>query len=218
MDVHRMFSEADLGAVKRAVEEVEKKTSGEVVPYVVGASDDYRDAPWHAATLGILLAVLAAAVVHELGGYWGGWFAAWLLVPVIAGAALGFLAAAASPAVRRWMVDHETLEQRVRLRAESAFLREEVFRTNERTGVLVFLSLFERRVVILGDAGINAKVRQEEWDGIVAGMTAGIRAGRPAEALVAGIKKCGALLHREGVEIRPDDRDELSDELRIEDR
>jgi len=110
------------------------------------------------------------------------------------------------------------LDLRTRQRAEMAFLEEEVFRTRQRTGILLFLSLFEHRVIVIGDSGINQQVQQSQWDGIVKTVAAGIHAGRPGEALVEGIRQCGELLERHGVAIQPDDSDELSNELRRRDR
>ena len=86
------------------------------------------------------------------------------------------------------------------------------------TRILLLLSLFERRVVVLGDSGINAKVGEEEWREITQRIAAGIHDGRPGEALVEGIAACGRLLARRGVDIRPDDRNELRDDLRRRDR
>ncbi len=218
MHVATFFKDSDLEAVKAAVHEAEARTAGEIVPYVVGESDDYHVAVWRGATFGALGGALGAALVHALGGLWGGWFAAWVVAPTALGCVLGFLAAAYIPAVRRALVDSQTMDHSVRRRAEAAFLHEEVFRTRDRTGILVLLSLFERRVVILGDTGINALVQQHEWDAIVAAIVAGISAGRPAQALVEGIGACGRLLERRGLPVKPDDRDELSDELRTGDR
>lgn len=213
MKVARYFSDSDLETIRRAVAGAERRTAGEIVPYVVGASDDYAEASWRGATLGALLGALLAALVHELAGLWGGWFAAWVTLPPLAGSVAGFLAALLAP-VRRLLIDDATFDRNVRRRAEQAFLAEEVFRTRDRTGILVFLSLFERRVMVLADSGISAAVPQAEWDAVVAGIVAGIRAGRAPAALVEGIAACGALLERHGVEIKPDDRDELSDALR----
>lgn len=218
MHVARLFKESDLEAVKRAVHEAEKRTSGEIVPFVVGASDDYPEAAWRGATFGALAGALAAALVHDLGGFWGGWFAAWVAGPTLLGCAIGFALAQFVPAVRPLFVDARTQELCVRRRAELAFLHEEVSSTRDRTGILILVSLLERRVVVLGDAGINAAVEQKEWDAIVAGIVAGIRAGAPARALVEGIGACGRLLERRGVAIRHDDTDELGDDLRVEDR
>jgi len=218
MHVANFFKDSDLEAVKHAVREAEARTSGEIVPYVVGRSDDYAEAPWRGATFGALVGALAAAVIHDLGGFWGGWFAAWVVAPALLGCAIGFALALLVPAVRRALVDSHTLDRNVRRRAEVAFLHEEVFKTRDRTGILILVSLFERRVVVLGDAGINSAVAQREWDSIVAGIVAGIRAGRSAQALVEGVVACGLLLERRGVSIKPDDTDELRDDLRTEDR
>jgi putative membrane protein len=218
MNVASFFNSSDLEAVKRAVGEAERRTAGEIVPYVVGASDDYAEAGWRGATLGALLTALAAALVHDLAGLWGGWFAAWVVTPPLLGAVLGLVAATYVAWVRRLLVPDATMEHNVRRRAEQAFLAEEVFRTRDRTGILLFLSLFEHRVIVLADSGIAAAVEQREWNTIVAGIVAGIRAGRPAAALIEGIAACGGLLERRGVDIKPDDRDELSDALRTKNR
>lgn len=217
MPAKSLFSEADLEAVRRAVAGAEGETSGEIVPYVVDASDAYEGALWKGAAIGALGAAVAAAVTHALAGLWGG-FALWIALPAAGGGALGYLLAALVPAVRRALVPPDVLERRVRRRAAVAFVDEEVFNTAERTGILLFLSLFERRVVVLGDAGINARVGEGEWLGITRDIAAGIRQGRPGEALVEGIAACGRLLARRGVEIRPDDRNELRDDLRRRDR
>ena len=217
MPVRPLFSERDLEAVREAVATAEGETSGEIVPFVVDASDAYEGTLWKGTALGALGLALLVAVAHALAGLWGGGVL-WIVLPAAAGGALGFLLTAFVPAVKRGLVPQDVLERRVRRRAAVAFLEEEVFSTDDRTGILLFLSLFEHRVVVLGDAGINAKVGEEEWEGITDAIAAGIRQGRPGAALVEGIAACGRLLSRRGVEIQPDDRNELRDDLRRRDR
>jgi len=89
-----------------------------------------------------------------------------------------------------------------------------VFRTAERTGILIFLSLFERRVVILADSGIHARVADGEWDAMVARIVEGIRRGDPGAALAAAIRDCGDLLVRHGLRHPAGRGSELGDELR----
>jgi len=216
--VEQFFSAADRAAVEAAVREVEQGTAGEIVPYAVSACDDYEVARVRAALLASLACALLAAVVHAVGGFWGAYLDLWIAVPPIAGAALGYLAAALLPGLRRALVPDEILEKRVAQRAATAFLEQEVFATRDRTGILIFLALFERRVVVLGDSGIAARVAQHEWDDIVAGIVAGIRAGTPGKALAEGIRACAVLLARPGMERRRDDTDELPDYLRLEER
>ena len=209
---------ADLEAIRAAVSEAEQRTSGEIVPYFVEESDAYPSAIWKGIALGAFAGALLAEAVYFLGSFWGGLIPLWIALPAAAGGAAGFLLTAYVPAVRRWMAGDGLLDLRTRQRAEMAFLEEEVFRTRDRTGILLFLSLFEHRVVVIGDSGINQKVEPGQWDGIVKTVVEGIRAGRPGEALAAAIRQCGELLERHGLAIRPDDRDELSNELRRGDR
>ncbi len=213
MHVERFFSPADLEEIEAAVRAAESRSAGEIVPYAVSHSDHYEAATWKGATLGAFLAVVGAAVLYWAGGYWGGFVLAWIVVPPLAGGALGFLASALIRPLKLALAG-SAVEHHVHQRATAAFVETEVFRTRERTGVLLFLSLFERRVVVLGDSGINSHVGQHEWDGIVAEIVRGMRAGTPGKTLADAIRRCGDLLARRGVAVSPDDADELPDELR----
>jgi putative membrane protein len=146
---------------------------------------------------------------------WGTFFDVWLVGPPVAGAALGILAVRFVPALKRALAGEHELAERVHQRAMGAFVEQQVFKTRDRTGILLFLSLFERRVEVLADVGISASVKQEEWDGIVGEIVAGIRAGKPGAALASAIERCGELLASHGVTIRPDDTDELPDQLQV---
>ena len=215
MHVEKFFSPADLKEIETAVREAEATTAGEIVPFVVSHSDHYEVAVWKGAVLGAFLAVVAAAAVYYAGGYWGGFLMAWILLPSLAGGAAGFTATALIRPLKLWLAGPAAIDHHVRQRAVAAFLENEVFRTRERTGILIFLSLLERRVIVLGDSGISARVEQREWDAVVAGIVEGIRSGQPGRALAAGIRRCGELLTRRGVAARPDDTDELPDQLRM---
>jgi putative membrane protein len=164
--------------------------------------------------LGALLGPLLALAAFRWSALWGlplGW---WIVLPAPLGGALGYLLANFLDPVKRWLVGEEILESRARRRAAVAFVEQEVFRTRDRTGILLFLSLFEHRVVLLADAGIDQKVEENRWETITRRLAAGIRQGRAGPALLEAIQACGELLERHGVERRKDDRDELSNELR----
>lgn len=212
----RVFAPGELEEVARRVGRAEGSTRGEIVPYVVDASDDYPEAYWTAAAAGALLAPLVAWALHGAAGLWGGHWGLWMTLPPLTGAAAGWLAVRLVEPLRRAMVATEELERRVRLRAAAAFVDEEVFATRDRTGILLFVSLFEHRVLVVADAGIEARVAQPEWDSIAGNVAAGIRAGRAGEALAEGVSRCGELLSRPGLEPRRDDADELSDHVRRE--
>ena len=70
------------------------------------------------------------------------------------------------------------------------------------------MSVFERRVVVLADEGINAKVTQDTWQQVVELVLQGIREGRAADGLCEAIDRCGKLV-AERFPIRAGDTDEL---------
>lgn len=216
-DPRRVFTDADREAIRAAVAAAEAGTGGEVVPYVIGRCGLYRGARWAAAALAAALAAGISGLAHDLGGFWGGAGMLWVALPVPAAALAGYALTAVWPGLARRLTPAGALDDRVEMRAAAAFVEEEVFATRDRTGALIFLALFERRVVILGDSGIDAKVEPAEWKAISDRLAAGIRRGAAAAALVEAIGACGRLLAERGVERRPDDVDELPDRLRIGD-
>ena len=86
--------------------------------------------------------------------------------------------------LKRWLIPRASIDRHVALRAEAAFLEEEVFDTRERTGIMLFLALFEHRALVLADEGINEHVDQSEWQEIVDHLVAGIKNGQPPTRLL----------------------------------
>ena len=218
MNPSKLFSESDLNQIKKAVEKAERETSGEIVPYVVEMSDTYEVAEWRAGMLCGALALGGFVAVRQLSEAWLPFdFVEMALVMMLA-SAVGALLIHFVPSLQRFFAGKHLMDVRVHQRATQAFVAEEVFATRDRTGILIFLSLLERRVLVLGDSGINAKVKQPEWDGIVQLIVSAIRQGKTTEGLIAAIRECCRLLGQHGVTRRPDDKDELPDTLRIRDR
>lgn len=215
LKAEKLFTQLDRDRIAAAVKEAERKTSGEIVPCVMDRSDDYEEAEWRLGALCGSLVLAALAAVYLFTPAWLPWnFAEWLLV-ILGAFAAGMGAAKLLPSVKRMFAGRRLLDQRIAQKAAQVFIDEEVFNTRDRTGILLFVSLLERRVFVLGDSGINARVLQTDWQGVVDTVVEGIAGGRPADGLIAAIGKCGLLLERKGVAVKPDDRDELSDGLRV---
>lgn len=217
MSATHLFTESDRQRIAEAVDKAESRTSGEIVPVVVARSGSYPSALWKAALIGIIPGLL----IHEwlvLGADdWGmtAWSAQLMPLTMIAGALLFAVAAHFVPAVQRALIPESRLIESVHARAQRAFLENEVFQTRERTGILLLVSLFEHRVEVLGDTGINDNVDAADWADVVTDIVSGIKSGAPTDGLVSAIDRCGRLLEKAGVERREDDTDELSNAPRI---
>lgn len=214
-DVRRLFPEAQVGEVERAVARAEQKTSAEIVTWVVASSDHYAEAEWRGLAVGLFcaLGILAALWWRPEWTVVGPWLA---LGAPLGGAAVGYLVGRWIPFTRRWLVGSQTLEARVRARASEAFLDAEVFATSQRTGLLIFVSLFERLCVVLPDRVAAETLDGAVWSEVAREVAAGVRSGAPAPALVRVIDGFGERLAEAGLAVARDDVDELPDRVRFE--
>ena len=203
------FSETDRVKIREAVATVEEQTAGEVAVMVVDESDRYLEA----VTLGALflaagIALVVALAIHQV--------TIWFYLPLVF--ATYFPArylVFRFPHLKLAFIGRRRFAEAVRDRAVRAFFEKRLHKTRHETGILIFISLFERRVWILGDRGINEKIPSDWWEKCALELAAGIREDRPCETLCAVIIKCGAELKRHFP--RPgDDTNELVNEILLE--
>ena len=212
-----MIDRLDLDRIQEAVGRAEERTAGEIVPVVVPQSDDYEDAVWRGAGAAILLTLLAVLLTLRFYDGWGlGWlFAPWgVALSVLMAGTVGALLTRYLYPLQRLLAGSDRLDETVHRRALQAFVEEEVFDTRYRTGILLFVSLREHRIEVVGDTGINQQVEADDWAEVVTRIRRGIQNDNLTEGLVEAIEKCGRLLEEKGVDIRPDDENELTDTVR----
>ncbi|HOD76606.1 MAG TPA: TPM domain-containing protein, partial [Syntrophorhabdaceae bacterium] len=108
-------------------------------------------------------------------------------------------------------------ERAVRDRAVRAFYEKGLYRTKGNTGILFFISLLERKVWVLADKGIHEKITQAKLNAFARTVSAGIRQGTAADALVEAIGEAGRLLEEHFPTVEGD-TNELTDEVITSDR
>jgi len=207
------FSDADREAIRAATAAAESKTTGELVVYVAERCDPHPETSWKAALIGGAVGALSAAIAVWLFGGWGAPDYVWMLIGLQLGLLVGWLASRFDGVARR-LIGDDALSSRVEGRAAEAFLDEQVFATRDRTGILIFVALFEHRVLVLADEGIDERVDATSWDDISDELALGIRRGTPAPALIHAVERCAELLAAHGI-AAPDTVNELSDEPRF---
>lgn len=201
-----LFTKAEAERVAAVVTEVEQRTAGEIVVAEVPSSDDYGEVRLFAA---IMVGLLAAAGTHL----------SWPALPVGAVLAIQFGAGVATwgltgvSVVLRAMLPRGRAEQAVARAAELAFLEHGVFATRDRTGVLIFLSELEHRVVILGDKGIHERLLDPGWSALVTSLIGAIKQRRTTDGVCEVIRKLGETLARDAP-VLPDDTNELPNFVR----
>jgi putative membrane protein len=180
------ISAQDRERVSAAIRAAEAKTSGEIVCVLAQTSSD-------ATALPILIAALIAlALPWLLVAFTAMPVNRILLLQVVVFFALTIQlcqprvrVALAPRAARRAIAHRVAMEQ---------FLIRGIGRKEDRTGVLIFVSLAEHYARIIADQGIAVRVPQSEWQGAIDALTAHMSGGRIADGFIVAIEACGKVL------------------------
>jgi putative membrane protein len=218
------LSDADRKKVAAAIAAAEAKSSGEIVAVATPISDAYHDVALHWALVP-LFAVLAWAAWRPTALTWwydflfGGWSPdptqSELLTLLMFFAALKFTVALL---ILKWMplrlalTPGATKHRRVRRRAIAIFQAAAAGRTGGKTGVLIYLSMAERRAEIIADEAILKVTDDHTWGEAMHALIADTREGRPGDGIVAAIERVGAVL-AEHFPRSADDKNEIPDRL-----
>jgi len=210
-----MYSKADHDRIHDAILAAEQRTSGEIFCIVAEESGRYQEVPfaWAAAVAllappalllaGVRPATLAHLIqtIEDHGWAVGqaGAFNAALLAALIGYALIQVVLFAAAlavfhiPAVRRFATPGMLKTSHVHAKAVEQFAHR-LHSTLDRTGVLIFASLAERRVQIIADETIHAKVGDAVWNRAIAAALAEIKANDVVDGLIAAVNICGDAL------------------------
>ena len=99
-------------------------------------------------------------------------------------------------------------------RATSLFTRLGMAATAERNGVLLYFAVGDRKLAIVGDAGVHARVGEPYWQRVRDAMVERLRAGAPRDAVVHAVMDVGLVLQK-FFPRRPDDTNELRDDVSL---
>ena len=199
------LSEADHQRVSAAIAQAEAGTAGEIIAITAEESDAYHDVGLHYA-VGVLFLVLAfvAAWPGLLYFWWDilmGWSAPptqrellTLLLGICLAKFLAVLFLMKWRPLRLALTPSATKTRRVRRRAIILFKAAAERRTVGRTGILIYLSMGEHRAEIVGDEAIVKVTTPETWGEAMAALLVDVKAGRPADGIVAAIGEVGKVL------------------------
>ncbi len=219
MSIQKRFTAQDLERIKSAVRKAEERISGEILPVFVEKSDMYFVAFYRGFLAFAALTFLSIILFDRYSGYFEDlavYDPMMIFLWVVMVGLLGALITRLAYPLRRLLIGRSELDRATRQRAENAFLEEEVFATRHRTGIMIFVSFFEREVIVMADRGISKVVEQKEWDKMVRGITENIRKGKVVEGMEAAILRSGEILLEKGFVKTKDDVNELRDDLRME--
>jgi len=186
---HPRFSDQTARAdVAAAIREVESVTSAEIVVAVRPRSGHYRHTDY---LVGFVFAFAALLVflfdTHEFA-------IAWMPIDTLIIFVIGTFLSANVPPLRRLLTSKKLMRSNVHTRSRAAFVDLGISRTSGRTGILVYASMFERRVEVVTDTGIDASVLGPSFVAAVTSLDAAVRRGASFPQFVAALRSLGPVL------------------------
>lgn len=203
-----------ISRIDAAITRAETRTSGEIIAVLTARSGFYLHAPLVGGLFGAALAVavvsaISFAVHRELPQLHVGWWCALTL----GGFVLGFLLARLD-ALERALAGRQILLAECEQKARNAFHDHGLFKTKGSSGVMIFVSLFERTVLVIGDTEVDAKLGSKDYRSVVDAMLPLLGEGRLEAAFTTGIERVADLLAPHFPRAK-DDVNELPDRLYV---
>ncbi len=198
-----IFNDDERALIARTISSAESATDGEIVVVVANTSGRYDRAE---DIFGLLISLGFTALywffapsLIEVG--WGSDNAAglpfWplmLIIPV--GFISGAWLASVIPALTLLFISKREMQEEVERRALEVFQKQRIRTTTDGTGVLIYISLFEHMVRVVGDDAINEKVTPQTWQEITQHIVKGMKENNPAEGLIKAIQESGVILQK----------------------
>lgn len=215
------LSKKEKELIAEAVSQAEKNTSGEIAVVVAKQSSDYAIYELtFAVIIGLLAMVLSLVFFAQVDDYVKSLF--WTNSPLITTSIIGlgsfiliivvyFLANI--PLIDRLIIPKSVIETKVKEKAQLSFVEYGVSQTRDRTGVLIFISNLEKRVLILADMGISEVYSNDSWQKQVDKIIAGIKSNNFAPELIKVITEIGQVLSH-NFPIKADDTNEIANQVR----
>lgn len=215
------LSKKEKDLIAEAVSKAEKNTSGEIAVVVAKQSSDYAVYELtFAVIIGLLFTVLSLIYFAQIDAFIMDkfWSSSSIITPSII--SLGtfviiaiFYFLANIPCLDRLIIPKSMKETRVKEKAELSFMEYGVSQTRDRTGVLIFISNLEKKVLILADTGIAEIYPNESWQKQVNTIINGIKSKNFGTELVKVITEIGSVLQK-NFPIKDDDTNELENHVR----
>lgn len=184
---HAKFDDAAREALTSCVREIEKATDAELVLIVRARSGSYRHVDY------LFGAILAFAGLNFLLFSPVNFQVYWVAIDVALLFILGTFLSSRSSTIRYFLSHKRRRSEAVRTGAAAMFYEAGIANTDAEMGVLVYLSLLERRLELIADRGVLKAVPSLDWNQSLFELHEAGRKPEP-ETLLKGLRDLGKLL------------------------
>jgi putative membrane protein len=217
-DARNFLSAEDQNLVVLAIEQTERATQTEVVIAIATESGRYDRAEGIAGLATALLFLNLAPIIATVFRHEGDWNPptlglAYQSVAVVLGYLVGNILASSSCSFRRLFTLKSEMEEELQRGAQAVFHAHDLDSTSHRAGVLIYLSLFERRLLVLPDAALVEAVGPEVAQEICQTTREHLKKNRRREALIGALNTLQNCLAKRPLPQQPPLPDQLPNHL-----
>lgn len=204
-----ILNERDCDKISEAVRVAELSTEGQIVPMIVRRSSVAHYLPFQITLVMLVLILVLEVPQADIFAHFNAYWVLFFLSAFCYG--LSILLSRLQMIQRLFIPGPDQLFQ-VETRAHLEFYLQGLNRTKKNTGVLLFISLMERRAVVLADEAIAQKLPHDTWLQVCSLMVNGVKKGQTGEGIANAIRKCGEHLTQH-FPAQADGTNELSNQL-----
>lgn len=194
--------------IEDLVREIEANSSAEIVVTVKPFSGSYRSAD---VIFGAIVALVGLCVYVYAPIEFTDDLAPPSIVLLFFAA---FACSARVPAIRRWFTPRAIRKNCTRAAAREVFVDQNISCTRDRTGILIYVSTFERHAEVVADIGIMRRENEGQPSAALSKIENVISSGGSLEAFEEAVRELGKWL-ADSLPPRIDDTNELSDEVKV---
>lgn len=218
MKKEKILSEDSILTIEEKIRDVEKATSGEIVVAVTPASSRYLDIGISvSAFLSLLSSYICVRIIPQSeSGMLSSVYANYLPELMLLFSLIFFfvfnLIFFIFPSLKYLFLSKGRKEAEIHKKAEQIFYQNHLDRTLDKTGILILLSLLERRIYILADEGIMSRIGIEGLESYAKVAAINIKKNNAEKGILETIESFEKIL-KEEFPPRKNNPNELSDRV-----
>ena len=176
------FDDATRANLSRVIAQIEIQSHAELAVIIKSRIHGYAEYP-----LGVGAALAFVALTYFRFSY--DFYADWVVYTgTVSCFVLGAVLTGGIPGILRLLVGRKRLEQTAEIMARACFQKGGIHHTRDNIGVLIFIAVWEKQIVILPDRGAEAAIPPGEWKKIQQDFRGVFRANNPAHELMAKLE------------------------------
>ncbi len=203
------FKEETRSKIGRVISQIESQSHVELVVIIKSRVHGYSEFP---LAIGSALAFVALTYFRFSHEFYDDWV---VYIGIVFSFVMGAVLVGGIPMLLRLVVGQKRLEKSAEIMARACFQKGGIHHTRDKTGVLIFIAVWERQIVIIPDQGVESAIPLGEWKKIQQGFRGVFQANNPGHSLLEKLEGLQTLFSRYVPQVEGD-INELPDNLEID--